>query len=237
MPITINSLPNEVILNILLYLDYQGLKKCMRINKAFNAIIKCTAFDKQLFRSSRVIGKHEIIDRSTLSLHPVLIHKQPRAFAGNYGSILETDTSDEQATLPSVTYLSPSASKVLDEHTTAPPVGYLCIDLFSNSEHLAMYRVRIKNPQGVTIRQLCKEMRRIHDEHGISRFPTNPEDSYKIVLWGWNCNCLKNVEDELTPNDLVLAGGWNLNGVEIAARDLYRKAHCFRFSGRTQSQP
>ncbi|KAK6008597.1 hypothetical protein QM012_000500 [Aureobasidium pullulans] len=74
MPVTINSLPNEVFLDILQHLDYYGLKKCMRVNKAFNVIIKHTAFDRVLFRSATVIGKNGIIQDSTFYTFPVLRH-------------------------------------------------------------------------------------------------------------------------------------------------------------------
>ncbi|KAG9602551.1 hypothetical protein KCU77_g1979, partial [Aureobasidium melanogenum] len=74
MPVTTNKLPNEVFLDILQHLDYYEIKKCMRVNKAFNAIIKHTAFDRVLFRSATVIGKDGIIKDSTFATHPVLRH-------------------------------------------------------------------------------------------------------------------------------------------------------------------
>lgn len=73
---TINNLPNEVLLDIIQHLDYYDLKKCMRVNKVFNAIIiKHTTFDRVLFRSASVIGKDGIIIKdSTFAIHPALRH-------------------------------------------------------------------------------------------------------------------------------------------------------------------
>ncbi|KAH0376270.1 hypothetical protein KCU92_g9845, partial [Aureobasidium melanogenum] len=70
MLVTVNSFPNEVSLDTLQHIDYSGFEKCMRVNKAFNAIIKHTALDRVLFRSTTVIGKDSILKNSTFATLP-----------------------------------------------------------------------------------------------------------------------------------------------------------------------
>lgn len=198
MPVTINNLPNEVFLDILQHLDYYGLKKCMRVNKTFNAIIKHTAFDKVLFRSTTVIDKTGIIKDSTFATHSALRHAM----------YVEKHRIEKIKLSKPHTYEDYDPPKyllqnmVVEEQATSPPVSYLRI-----TPCRVQTEVEIENPDGVTIRQLYEAMCRLcEDSETMPPLENEPENETCFVLCHWvyyDCG------EEFTPRDLLLGGFWD----------------------------
>lgn len=198
MPVTINNLPNEVLLDILQHLDYYGLKKCMRVNKTFNAIIKHTAFDRVLFRSTTVIGKNRIIKDSTFATHPVLRHA-PYVEKSPIEKIeLSKPQTYEEYNPPK--YLI--RNKVADEQATSPPVSYLRI-----TPCRVQIEVEVENPHGVTIRQLYETMCHVYeDPTTIPQLENDPYNEYRLCLCNW---VYYDRGEEFSPKDLLLGGYWD----------------------------
>ncbi|KAG9953598.1 hypothetical protein KCU85_g892, partial [Aureobasidium melanogenum] len=198
MPVTINKLSNEVFLDIFQYLDYFELKKCMRVNKTFNAIIKHTAFDRVLFRSATVINKDGIIKDATFATHPVLRHAPYTEKSRIKKVQLSKPHTYEDYDPPK--YLL--ENKVADEQATSPPVSYLRI-----TPCRVQTEAEIENPRGVTIRQLYEAMCNLYKDPATMP-PLEGYGDYigRFVLCHW---VYYDRGEEFSPRDLLLGGYWD----------------------------
>ncbi|THZ37693.1 hypothetical protein D6C86_01001 [Aureobasidium pullulans] len=149
MAATINSLPIELLFEMFSYLDYFGLKGCTRVNKAFNAIIKHSNFDKTLFRSTKILGIDDCVEKADFAFHPALQYiyyqaglRPEMAFLmpayvrendHRVRCLLDQEVSNEQATSPAVSFVR---------------VGLPCSPKY----------IEVRNINGISIRQLYQAL-------------------------------------------------------------------------------
>jgi hypothetical protein len=163
MLVTVNSFPNEVSLDTLQHIDYSGFEKCMRVNKAFNAIIKHTALDRVLFRSTTVIGKDSILKNSTFATLPVL-RNAPHSEEFPSRRFSSASLTYTTTTIPLRTCFRTRWS------INKQPRHYLCI-----TPCRVQTEPEIESLHGVRIRQLYEAMCRIYEVPiRYHHFPTTP---------------------------------------------------------------
>ncbi|CAD0087056.1 unnamed protein product [Aureobasidium vineae] len=198
MTVTINNFPNEILLEILQDFDYYDLKKCMRANKAFNAIIKHTAFDRVLFRSANVIGKDGIIKYSTFATHPAL--KRTMFPDQSPNDQIELRWPHNNFLYDPPKYLL--QNKVADEQVTSPPVSYVRVKPYQVET-----RVEVENPNGITIRQLHEAMCSVYEDPDTTPplvGSRNGKARMGVSYWLY-----PERGGEFSPHDLLLERWWD----------------------------
>ena len=64
------EMPDEMWLETLSDLSYFELKKCMRVSKRFQALLRFSTFDDKLFQSKIIITPGDPIDLASVRVHP-----------------------------------------------------------------------------------------------------------------------------------------------------------------------
>lgn len=140
------TLPTEIWLMVFSHLGYFELKKCLRVNTYFPALVEDGAFDEALFRvPSRDPDTPQICEEFTL--HPALSLVITGNITGNSSS---TDLVYPELKAPD------SFSNVNDELATVPPVCES--DLFLPFQEFA--NMSLKNNRGVTVSDVLLQVNR-----------------------------------------------------------------------------
>lgn len=139
------ELPNEIWFGVFSYLDYSGLKNCMRVNKAFKSYTELPVCQKTMFRSKAVVPRGGAINLDDVQTHPAF----------------ESMVYQCDPRLSRVTFLTADFNEVMlantcaaNEHATNPPVAFMRIQITGWTP------LQLKNKTGVTVvqvmRSLCK---------------------------------------------------------------------------------
>ncbi|THZ87094.1 hypothetical protein D6C84_02054 [Aureobasidium pullulans] len=190
MAATINSLPVELLFEIFSYLDYFGLKGFIRVNKAFNAIIKHSNFDKTLFRSTKILGIDDCVEKADFAFHPALEYIYYQA-----------------GLRPEMAFLMPAYvrendhrvrclldQEVSNEQATSPAVSFLRVVLPCSSEC-----IEVRNINGISIRQLYQAL----DANDRLDKAESFDFENGLILRGWS---ICNEEQRIPLQRLVLRG-------------------------------
>lgn len=198
MAATINSLPVELLFEIFSYLDYFGLKGCTRVNKAFNAIIKHSNFDKTLFRSTKILGIDDCVENADFAFHPALQYVYYQA-----------------GLRPEMAFLMPANvhendhrvrclldQEVSNEQATSPAVSFVRVGLPCSPKY-----IEVRNINGISLRQLYQALSADNILDVDQRESFDFEDG--LVIRGWTiCNKGEKIPLQL----LVLMGDWDSLG-------------------------
>jgi hypothetical protein len=147
-PISINvstiNLPRELWLEIMSYMDYFDLKRCMGVSTLFKTFTETATFDNVLFRSQAIIPTDGTINVANTRLHHAFELVSFECATSIDQAYFFTNNYDD--TIP----LTESAAA--KEQATSPPVSVLRLQVHSFPV------MQVKNKKGVTVLQVMKAL-------------------------------------------------------------------------------
>lgn len=150
------ELPKEIWLEIVSYLDYFALKKCMRVSKLFKSYTELPVCQKTMFRSKAVVQKGGTINVGDVELHPAFKFMSYECATELDGVYFYTGGVDEMVLTDTC---------AANEYATDPPVAFIRLQVTDWKP------MQITNKNGVTVVQVMKALCRFfsNNDHRESR--------------------------------------------------------------------